>query len=365
MDSNPAGVASLRPLPPHCADASTAPFAEGQRFFALGAPLRGPYELTVGALIRGTAGESVADFRLASGSIGGPVFSTSGDLVGLSSTFAGVPSVSGVPGTDAPDERASKDARIVRLDEVCAAVEAAEQAMASSPRPQPARLPVEPQPPLSPDSLAAEARRRAGALNPYQTSTSDFDVAFFTPTQVYAALNDVNGSANAGRRDVRGGDLQQVKQAALRDFGVWSDYFADNPPVLVVRVTPKLSEGFWKTLARGAAYTQGVALPPFAHFKASFSWLRAKCGDVEVAPVHPFTLERRLSERDAIREGLYVFGPHAFGPHCKTVTLELHSEKDGAKADTHTIEPQMIERIWQDFAPYRSLVAASGGDDRR
>jgi len=146
---------------------------------------------------------------------------------------------------------------------------------------------------------------------------------------------------------------------APKNFGAWSDYFADVPPVLVVRVTPKLAESFWTKVARGAAYTQGAVLPPIKHFKPGFSRLRAFCGDVEVAPIHPFTLEQRVSETDAIREGLYVFDSQALGPHCKSVKLVMFSEKEPDKQDSRTVDPQMIERIWQDFAPYRALVAAS------
>jgi len=88
--------------------------------------------------------------------------------------------------------------------------------------------------------------------------------------------------------------------------------------------------------------------------------LRALCGDAEVTPIHPFTLSQRVSETDAIREGLYVFEPQALGPHCRSVRLGLHSEKEPEKEDTRTVAPPVIERIWQDFAPYRARVATSG-----
>jgi hypothetical protein len=78
-----------------------------------------------------------------------------------------------------------------------------------------------------------------------------------------------------------------------------------------------------------------------------------------VIPIHPFTLEQRVSETDAIREGLYVFDPQSFGPHCKAVKLVLFSEKEPNKQDTRVIDPRLIERIWQDFAAYRALVAAT------
>ena len=137
------------------------------------------------------------------------------------------------------------------------------------------------------------------------------------------------------------------------EFGDWSEYVDDVPPVLLVRVTPKLVEGFWTTVARGAAQTQGVNLPPIKHFKSGFARMRVFCGDAEVTPIHPFKIERRLNENEAIDEGLYVFDPGALGPHCENVRLVLYSEKEPGKSNTRVVDPKVIQQIWQDFAPYR------------
>jgi hypothetical protein len=335
---DPAILASVRPVPLGCAAGSKPqPLADGQKVVALGAPFRGPKDLSLGEVIRVEPHASVADFRLASGSIGGPVFSTGGTVVGLSSVV------------DDQDERRRRDTRIVPVDNACEVVKAAEKAMQTGERPVATHLPVEPARPFPADALAQAAQRRTGNLSSYQMSASDFDVAFLTPVMVYSAQRSTqptNTRPTAASR--RGPDT---------DFGDWSDYFADVPPVLVVRVTPKLAESFWTTIARGAAYTQGVALPAIKHFKPGFSRLRTFCGDVEVTPIHPFTLQQRVSETDAIREGLYVFDPQALGPHCKSVKLVLSSEKEPEKEESRTVDPQVIERIWQDFASYRALAA--------
>ena len=194
------------------------------------------------------------------------------------------------------------------------------------------RLPVEPARAIPEDVLKDAAKRRAGSLNPYQMSSADFDVSFITPVMTYG-----------------------TKVQPLTDFGNWSDYLEDSPPVLLVRVTPRLVEGFWTTVARGAARTQGVALPPIKRFKPGFSRLRAFCGDADVTPIHPLTLEQRVSDTDAIHEGLYVFDPGALGPQCATVKLVLYSEKEPEKGDTRDVDPKIVQRIWQDFEPYRAL----------
>ena len=122
----------------------------------------------------------------------------------------------------------------------------------------------------------------------------------------------------------------------------------------MIRITPRQTESFWTTVARGAAYTQGAALPPIKHFKPGFSRLSAFCGETEVMPIHPFTHARRVSETDAVREGLYVFDSQAFGPHCSSVKLVLSSEKATAKPETKTVDPQILKQIWDDYSAYRS-----------
>jgi len=218
-----------------------------------------------------------------------------------------------------------RDSHLAAVADVCDVVAAAKKAMQTAPKPVAAHLPVEPPQAISVAALDTAVKLRAGNLNPYQMSSSDFDVAFLTPVLIRGAN-------------------------PAMDFGGWSDYLADAPPVLVIRVTPKLAEGFWTTVARGAAYTQGVALPPIKHFKPGFSRLRVLCGEVEVTPIHPFTLEQRVSETDAIREGLYIFDPRTLGTQCTSVKVVLYSEKEPGKPDTRTVDPHVIERIRDDFA---------------
>jgi hypothetical protein len=212
-----------------------------------------------------------------------------------------------------------------------------------------AHLPVEPATPFPEDILREATQRRGRSLPSYQLSSSDFDITFITPELIY-------GSRSADARRNSSPRSPAIDPSVLvTDFSNWSEYVGDIPPVLLVRVTPKLVEGFWTKVGRGAARTQGVALPPLPHPKSGFSRLRAVCGDAEVTPIHPFTLEHRLSETETINEGLYVFDPGALGPSCGTVKLVLYSAKAPDKADTRIVDPKVIDLIWDDFAPYRDL----------
>ena len=330
---DPSLVSALRPIPLGCAQPAKLP-PDGQDLFAIEAPLRGPKRMTAGTV----------ELNLRSGSEGGPVFGADGAVVGITSVV---------------------ESRIIRTDAVCEAVASAEKKMKDAAPPAATHLPVDPSKPFPVEALKDALTRRTGSLNPYQMSTSDFDVAFLTPVHVYGDQfppSPLRGFGAAGRSEPqpgRGRPAGPSTPAAppvarpLLDFGNWSEYVADVPPVLLIRVTPKMVERFWTTVGRAAARTQGVDLPAFKHVKSGFARMRVFCGDAEVTPIHPFTVEQRVSEREAVDEGLYVFDPGALGPQCGSVKLVLYSEKEPAKGDTRAVDPRVVQQIWQDFAPYR------------
>jgi S1-C subfamily serine protease len=344
---DPTVIASIRPVPLSCRQAATPPLADGQEVYTIGVPLRRQKGMTSGTVSRVDPHGIVSDFTLARGSAGGPVFTARGDLVGITSV---------IDEKDENDQRRRGESRIVGIDDACDVVASAEKNMKNAAPPSGTHLPVEPVQPFPVDALKDAAERRAGSLSPYQVSASDFDVAFITPVLTYGAQYQTEqGRRRTTSKDTRKPDPEPPIVRPLMDFSNWSEYVADFPPVLLVRVTPKMVEGFWTTVARGAARTQGVSIPPIKRFKSGFSRMRAFCGDAEVTPIHPFKLEQRISESDAIYEGLYVFDPHALGPHCGTVKLVLYSEKEPENGDTRAVDPSVVQQIWQDFAPYRAL----------
>jgi hypothetical protein len=340
----PTVVASVRPVPLDCAATPTSPVAAGQEVFAIDGSLRGQRSLAPGTVTRVDTNGLLVDFRVEPRSAGGPVFAADGGVVGITSL------------ADEVDRRRRGDSRIVPVADVCQILRAAAQKTRGTAPPSATLLPVEPARPFPLDALEDAARHRAGA-SPYQLASSDFDISFITPQLVYAAQHRWAAAGGPGRgTDVRWSDPAQDRLRLLTDFGSWSEYVADVPPVLLVRVTPRFVEGFWTMVGRGAAYTQGVSIPPIKRFKPGFSRMRAFCGASEVTPIHAFTVEQRVSEDDAIREGLYAFDPGALGPSCRTVKLVLFSEKAPDKGDSKVVDPGVLEQVWRDFAPYRAAA---------
>ena len=215
---------------------------------------------------------------------------------------------------------------MIPIERACDVLVAAVKKAKDAPPPSAMPLPVEPMTPAPVATFKDAVKKRAGSLKPYHMAAADFDVGFITPILNYAAQSQSTST-----------------------FANWSEYAADIPPVLLVRVTPKMVESLWAKVARGAAMTQGMALPAIKHLKSGFLRLQALCGRTEVQPIHPFKLEMRVSETDAIYEGLYVFDPAALGPQCGTVTLVMYSEKTPDKADTRVVDPALLQQIWRDF----------------
>jgi S1-C subfamily serine protease len=328
---DPSVIASVKPVPLGCAQPKTA--AEKQEIFAIGVPFRHEKDVTSGTL---------SDLVLTSGTDGGPVFTADGGLVGITSPPA------------KSDENRRASAQVVKVADVCEAVASAEKKMANASPPPSTHLPVEPGWPLPVDAFKNAADHRVGSLNPYQLSTSTFDVAFITPIMTYGVqYQSEQMSRRRKGKDGRTIDLEPVLVKPVMDFGNWFEYVEDFPSVLLVRVTPRQVESVWAKVARGAAYTQGAAIPPITRAKSSFSRLRAYCGDTEVTPIHPLTVEHRLSDTEAAYEGLYVFDPKAFSPSCASVKFVVYSEKNPDRPETGVVDPRIVQQITDDFGLYR------------
>ena len=311
---DPTVMASIKPVPLGCPGGTATSVKREQEIFTLAAPLRQNKGWTPGIVTRTDARAITADLSLATGGLGGPVFTASGDVVGI---------------TTPPGEREEPMrgvTRVGRIDGACELVAAAAKKAKETPAPSAAHLPVEPTDVAPVDTFKEAVKKRAGSLKPYQIAAADFDIGFITPVLNYAAQSQPN-----------------------QTFSNWSDYVSDIPQLLFIRVTPKMTESFLAKMARGAAMTQGMAVPAIKRLGSGFARLQAFCDRTEVMPIHPFKLELRVSETEAIYEGLYAFDPAALGPGCSSVSLVLYSEKEPVKADTRIVDPATLQQIRRDF----------------
>jgi hypothetical protein len=331
LRADPSVLGSRQAVPLACAAPPPVP-ANGQELITLSVPLEQQKDLATGTMSRGEKATLIADIRLPPGGAGGPVFTADGRVAGLTSL------------ADGDDQRRRKDAKLVAVADVCAVVAAAGQTLSSAAAPSVARLPTEPIAPIDETALKNAAERRIGSLNPYQVSSSNFEVWFFTPVLTYGAIHRLGSGGRYAATDPK-----QLVAASLSDFGNWSEYAAEDPPVVLIRVRPKLEESFWTTVARGAAQTQGVPLPAMKHFKGTLSRMTIQCDAAELTPIHALRIERRLSENDVLYEGLYVVDPAALS-QCGSVKVTVFSEKEPQKGEPATVDPRIVKQIGDDFA---------------
>lgn len=304
---DPRAIASAKPIDPQCGRTDRKAPLYQDELTAISAPMWREKEDTSADVQRVTSQAIYADLRLRRDDSGGPVFADSGELVGISALRMD------------EENRRPDEAWVVPIDQLCAAVAAAVTKVAAVSPPPATHLPLEP-------AANASATRdvKAARAQPPTLSSSSFDITLLTPS--LARVDDMVPSPGS-------------------DFGNWAEYVRNAPPVLLIRVSPQFEESLWKTLARGAAATQGMALPPLKSFSSNFLRLRAFCGDTEVTPIHPFVIERQVSEKSTIREGLYVFDPAALGPQCASIRLSMYSEKEPQKADTKTIDAKLFQQV--------------------
>jgi S1-C subfamily serine protease len=313
---HPEAIASRPAIAPTCpglgaeALAKAAPVTHDQKVVALIAPMLEPKSALLGSASRPDAQSFRTDWRLDPGTAGGPVFAADGTAIGIT------------VGEVEEDRRRRDDDYVIPLSNACRVIEAAAQKMSGATPPSAALLRTEAGLPRAKVSLLID--KKTPRVQPPVITADEFDISLVSPAMI-------------------GGD--QTTSSSRTFFGYWTPYVSNAPQVMLLRVSPQFEESFWKMLARGAAQTQGVALPPLRSFSANFLRLRAFCGGAEVEPIHRFIIEMPIEGRKPVREGLYVFALTDFGPHCTSVRVELFSEKSPNRPDSRTIDPKLFTAI--------------------
>ena len=214
---------------------------DGQAIVSITVPHVGEKELVRGEVTALQPRRVETDLRLPFGGSGGPVFNDAGAVVGLTSMAV------------EPDSRPD-DAAVVPTVFICEALAASLPMLSGAEPPAATRLPVDPARPYPAGALedAREARRRTRLFLSCRRRTS-----MWPSSRRRWCI--AHGSGLVGRAAQSGRSPEaEARLGRLTEFGAWSDYFSTLPAVLIVRVTPKMVEGFWKRLGREAARTQGA-----------------------------------------------------------------------------------------------------------
>lgn len=319
---------------------------EGERVFTIGSPLSQRKILTSGIVSKIEARAIISDININHGNSGGPLFSSVGEVVGITTFRESGPGVAG----------------IVKIGEAIPLLEQARKKMGDATLPSARYLPVEPTSAYPLDSLKESISAEKFNRHPYLFSEASFDVAMVTPVLKYRLEEEVQLAAakEKGKRTKKHEAAIQNTFEPLRELRGWAEYAGEYQPVLLIEAAPQLRETFWSALGRGMAQSQGMyGGPAKMKFKTDFYRMRLLCGGKEVEPIHPgkaATVENAhnafVNVTDATYVGIYSYPADAIQPSCGEVALELYSEKEPDKPNRKVLDGKTVDRIWSDFQPY-------------
>lgn len=337
-------------IAPMAKPAAEEPLAvEGERVLTIGSPLNQRKILTTGIVSKLEARAIISDININPGNSGGPFFNSLGFVIGITTFREGSgPGISG----------------IVRIEQVEDVLASARTKMASASPPPSKMLPVEPKAAYPLDAIKAAVSDEHFDPRPYIFSEGDYDIAVITPVLKYNLQGraEVEAAKEKSKRTRNTKTAVQGTFQPLSELRNWAEYAGEYQAVIQIRATPKLRETLGSAFLRGMTARNGVStIPAKMRFKTDFYKMRLKCGDQEIEPIQPGKVAKVIDVKgpfvnatDATYEGLYTYPPDAISTSCGQVSLELYSEKNPASAKVHLLDKKIVERVWNDFDPYRS-----------
>jgi len=321
---NPSGSGEIP-----AAQLSTDPGAliEGERVFTVENPdWQKNKKLITGVLSKADASELVTDVKVF---YGGVLFNSSGNVVGVG-------------------HMSDKKAAILPIAVASPMLAEAKQKLPTEKPPSADLLPTLPTDKFPSDSLRAPGRDR-WEKDVYSFNLGDFYIEFLTPVALYEAASE-----NYAHE--------------LKEYGKHSKGRGTPPaepenkfePVLVIAAVPKTKTPFWENMAANSGNRGG---PVIRRYKTEFDKMRVLCGSKEATPIWPGHVVagsgygRGVVVVDESSMGRYVFTHDAVSPQCGKVTIQIYSGKDPDHPLEKILDDSTVARLWQDFEPYRKVLA--------
>ena len=324
---------------------------EGERVFTIGSPLNQRKIMTTGIVSRIEERAIISDININHGNSGGPLFNSTGEVIGLT-TFGDVVGAQGGPGISG----------IVRIEQAKTTIATAREKMATTSRPEKRFLPVEPTERFPLESAKASMAMEKFDMRPYIFSQGDFDMSVITPVLTYhlQGAGEMKAVKEKQKRS-KNAKVQGTFQP-LDELHSWAEYIGEYRPVILIRARPQLHEGFLSAMNRGLAANYGIRAQAKLRFKNDFYRMDLLCGEKVIEPIHPAKIAHVVNEHnifvnvaDASYEGFYTYPPDAISPSCGTVTVKVYTEKEPEKAEAKVLDRKTVDRVWSDFATYRTI----------
>jgi putative serine protease PepD len=370
-------VAALAINPVRCPGCAVLPLAqregadlalEGERVLAIGSPLnQSSGVLTTGIISKLEPRAIMSDVNINPGNSGGPLLNLDGEVIGINTFHDSGESSPGVSGS-------------IRINEAAAVLAAARDSAAElAINPVADRLlPVPPAVAYPITALRTAAAQEKYDLRGLNFTEGPFEVMVMTP-RVSAWRQGVAQRALMGRRQER--EARAGAEAGIGDhtdpiqnWVSWDEYVGARKSVVIINVMPRIGEtagSLWGNILGTVAAGRNWIWRQNVAFRGDFQNMQLLRNGSEIVPIQRARIPAMLnfqsfliSGRDYAKAGVYVYGPDDFAPNAdgSFPELVLQAQSLGREQPVRiTLGPATVEKIWNDFAPYRAELQVAGG----
>ena len=301
---------------------------EGERIFVIENPdIEKSKKLVTGVVSKVDSDEIVSDVKTSF--VGGPVFNSSGNVVGIVL-------------------RGDRGLRIRPIGTAAAVLAEARQKLTQEAAPASQLLPTPPVDKYPGDNLRAPGRDH-WEKDFYSFEAGDFYIELITPVAMFEADTERYERV-----------LKNYKKHPQGPPPAEPERKYD--PVIVIVVVPKTKAPFWENMANN----NGGRGPVIRRFKTALDKMRLLCGDREITPIWPGRVvagggfSRNVVVPEEAFAGRYVYPHDSISPQCGKVTLQIVSTKQGSQPLEKVVDENIVNRVWDDFEPYRKIHAQPG-----
>lgn len=328
---------------------------EGERVFAIGSPLYQDKILTSGIASKVEPRAIISDVNINPGNSGGPLFNSVGEVIGL--TTFGVQAEGG-PGI----------AGIVRIEEAATALKQAQEKVEPLSLPSAELMPNVPEGSFPVETIKTRLDVKKFIEKPYKDDIKNYQINYITPVfKFYTSEKErIRSEHERNKRNKDKGATDTIDR--FRDLRNWNEYAGELRPVVDILALPEVTASgksmFFSAIT--AVASEGMISTPLNYkFKADFYQMKLMCDGKEVTPIKRNKVEfgAQMPSYYKVKTrftyaGVYSYPYETFEPgKCQQLQLQVFSEENIETPIVTNVELMTKERIWSDFAEYRTQTA--------
>jgi hypothetical protein len=300
----------------------------------------------------------ISDISFGKGSAGGPLFNSVGEVVGIT-TFR----VEEREGLKKDDVKDSDFAGIIRIEVAEPLIAKAREIVATKGTPSAELMPYLPDGLFPIETIKTSLTSPQFASSQYISDVKDYQVRYMTPVYKFYMIEKdrIESLKIRERRNKDKGKLDAGEM--FKDLRVWKEYAGELAPGVDILALPETTATM-KSMALSAItnMTVGYSTPLDHKYKADFSQMKLLCDGKEVTPIRRTKTEiaRDLQNYYKTKKrytyaGIYTYPYDVFAPgRCSEMVVHVFSEEDIETPIVSTVTDTIKNRIWNDFADFRS-----------